>query len=218
MPRDNLSGRRFGRLVVDAHVDTRANGHIVWLCRCDCGNETRVTACSLKRGHSASCGCLQREARIRHGHGARVNRTPTYRSWQSMIARCTRPTSSEWSYYGGRGIVVCHPWRTFDNFLADMGPRPTGTSIDRIDSNGNYEPGNCRWATRAEQSRNTRRTILTAELVEDLRALWASGVSYDDLATQFGISVSHARNVAHGRTWKRAADLADADLPTKDRP
>jgi hypothetical protein len=96
---------------------------------------------------------------LRHGHNTKIDsRTPTYLSWDNMIQRCTNPNRPEYSYYGGRGITVCERWRDFTNFLADMGERPEGTSLDRIDGDGNYEPGNCRWADRATQVANRRRS------------------------------------------------------------
>lgn len=88
----------------------------------------------------------------RHG----LRETPTYRSWTSMISRCGNPNNVSWAHYGGRGITICDAWRTFLGFLADMGERPEGKTLDRINNDGNYEPGNCRWATASEQSRNRR--------------------------------------------------------------
>jgi hypothetical protein len=115
---------------------------------------------NLRSGDVRSCGCLQREIIARrnrtHGHSVRGAETPTYRSWKAMHTRCTNPNPSTWAHYGGRGIEICERWRSFESFLEDMGERPEGTSIDRIDVDGNYEPGNCRWATPTEQRANRR--------------------------------------------------------------
>lgn len=160
--RAKLWGKRFGRLV----AKKRQTGSR-WLCRCDCGNEVSVFTGKLNSGHTQSCGCLHIDRAIAantiHGQGSsKTGRiSPTYKSWQQMKRRCYNPNHDAYSYYGGRGITVCERWRnSFEAFLEDMGDRPDGMTIDRIDTDGNYEPDNCRWATHSEQMRNRRNNAI----------------------------------------------------------
>ena len=154
MPRIiDLTGKRFGMLVVLRRDERHHGRHIRWICRCDCGlPEKSVRGGHLNAGRAKSCGC---NANITHGmHGSRE-----YKSWEMMIQRCTNERYDKFSYYGGRGITVCERWLKFKNFFADMGKRPADRSLDRIDVNGNYEPQNCRWATKSEQMFNRRRPL-----------------------------------------------------------
>lgn len=144
------AGERFGRLTVQRD---RRPGEKTLDCICDCGNGTTVLFGNARKGHTTSCGCAWREATTTHGQ----TRSRTYIAWQNMIARCYRRSCRQYKDWGGRGITVCARWRaSFEAFLADMGPVPDGLTLDRIDNDGNYEPGNCRWADRSTQSANQR--------------------------------------------------------------
>lgn len=158
----NLVGRKFGRLTVIEEAGRSKHGNVTWRCVCACdGKEIIISGGNLNNSHTESCGCLQkeraREVCTTHGH---ANRSLTYSSWSSMKARCLNPNDGSFPRYGGRGITICERWlgeHGFENFLADMGERPEGKTLDRKKSNGNYEPDNCRWLDLSGQAINRRK-------------------------------------------------------------
>lgn len=159
----DITGQRFGSLTIVARAENAKAGTGVaarWACRCDCGAQTTVLGYLLRTGKTKSCGCRRVDAQKKHGHATRERRTATYETWAGMIQRCDNPSVKSYSDYGSRGIKVCDRWRVFENFLADMGEKPRRLTIDRIDNGGDYEPSNCRWATRDEQGRNKRNNRL----------------------------------------------------------
>lgn len=158
-PRLSLEGRVFGRLTVSrlSHVQVCA----YWSCACECGNMIVVRGTSLIQGRTKSCGCLYSETRVsrfKHGGSLGGKECPEYVAWKNMRRRCEFKSHKHYRHYGGRGIAVCARWRSFANFLADMGRRPSPKlTLERVDNDGNYEPSNCCWASRSAQNANRRR-------------------------------------------------------------
>jgi hypothetical protein len=146
MKRIDIQGQRFGRLVVSAFATAGK-----WQCLCDCGAVSLVTGNALRTGRQQSCGCLHRilckRLNSSHGHAAACTQSPTYRSWHAMRQRCGNPKHKHYPRYGGAGIKVCDRWRYFKNFLHDMGERPDGKELSRLDESKGYEPGNVVWET-----------------------------------------------------------------------
>lgn len=161
--KEDLTGRRFGRLTVIAETDERRKGSVVWLCKCDCGTVKKVSAQGLKCGRTLSCGCYNREIITTHGK----THSRLYTTWRCMVDRCTNPNSPEADRYINRGIKVCDEWLTFENFAEWAyangfveNIKRGDCTLDRIDNNGNYEPSNCRWADMKVQGRNRRNNVV----------------------------------------------------------
>lgn len=143
--------------VLKTSIDENSkNGHLFFIVKCKCGNIKTMRKCTVVSGRTKSCGCLKRELVIKRSKTHGMRGTPEYKSWSSMLSRCHNKNLQAYKDYGGRGIKVCERWMKFENFYEDMGPRPEGTSLDRVENNGNYEPSNTRWGTREEQANNTR--------------------------------------------------------------
>lgn len=188
---EDLTGQRFGRLVALRKYEIPSKT-TRWVCQCDCGNTTRSFKTALKNGVSQSCGCLRSElssaraktGNIRRSHG--MTGSPEYGIWCTMRNRCEDPAVEKYSQYGGRGIKVCGRWQKFENFIADMGERPsTKHSIERINNDGDYEPSNCRWATAQEQSYNKTTTRYLDYKGRKITTLEASRIAGIPKATIF---------------------------------
>ncbi len=203
---DDLTGRKFGRLTVQSFSHKDKHGQFVWHAVCECGTVKQVSRSNLM-GKTKSCGCLKREVSGRRTHG--LSGTSTHRVWKSMMARCYTPSATGFKNYGGRGIGVCDRWReSYVNFLADMGERPEGFTIERINVNGPYNPDNCRWATRMEQGANKRNNVVFdvgGERLTMAEAAKAVDIPYDMLRHRVSRGWSGASALARPKNTKHSA-------------
>lgn len=200
----DLTGVRFGRLMVIEKAVLEKPGQAKWVCKCDCGKIISVRSQDLRNTRTQSCGCLRNELISKH----KLSRTNEYHIWIGIKARCNQPNSKGYHNYGGRGIKLCERWERFENFLEDMGPRPSPShSIDRINVNGNYEPSNCRWATTLEQARNKRKEIApsgrTGVIYVQKRKKWRAHIGGKHIGMFSSIDEAiRAREEAERMYWK----------------
>lgn len=165
----NLAGVRSGKLVAIERKESTSRGSVRWLCQCDCGNQSIVIASNFRKGQSKSCGCSIYE--VKHGGARKGKETRTYQSWLHMRQRCLNESNDSYHNYGGRGITICSEWDDFEKFLYDMGERPHGLTIDRIDNNKGYYKENCRWASKKTQLRNKRNNRIISWRGKDYTAI-----------------------------------------------
>ena len=185
----DLKDARFGRLVAVREME-RNGYHRMWLCVCDCGGEKIVAMNALRMGRTKSCGCLSDEEKRSRTTLHGLYGSPTHSTWKNMIARCHNPANTGFKNYGVKGVSVCDEWRdSFLTFIADMGPRPLGMTLDRIDNLLGYCPDNCRWAMSREQRMNQLRGTITLEQAAEVRRLHeAHGWGQNTIAKRLGIS------------------------------
>lgn len=191
----DMTGEKYGKLKVLQQSGVDSRGEKRWLCKCDCGNETFVGGYNLRNGSVKSCGC--EKPRLSHGK----THSKTYTTWQKMKARCTNPNDDRYYLYGRKGITICERWKSFENFLNDMGEKPEETTLDRIDNSKGYEPLNCRWASREQQQRNTN----------------AKGVYYKPELNKWVAAVNVGRKYIHLGCFETREEAREAYLEGKER-
>lgn len=200
----DLTGLRFGRLVVEKRSDKKSNAGVLWICKCDCGGFSESNSLKLRKGHTSSCGCLKKESKPTLTHGM-ANKTRTYRTWKEMRQRCLNKNSDKWQWYGGRGILICAEWNSFERFLSDMGDRPEGKTIDRIDNDGNYCKDNCRWADQKEQTRKQSHCVVTVDMAKSIKDDYANSEKYRGLQSyiskKYKVSRTVINSILKGRSW-----------------
>lgn len=197
MSKADITGQRFGRLTATSCTNEKRWGVYIWRCVCDCGKEHVAAVNSLRSGTIRSCGCLLAETaranQFRHGEFG----TRTYTSWDNMIQRCTNPNSTAYKRYGAIGVTVCDRWLQYENFRQDMGERPEGKSLDRLNSFGNYQPNNCKWSTVLEQARNKRKRTTTFEQAEEVRRAYAKSKKPKAIAKMLGLTPGSVNGIVY---------------------
>lgn len=204
----DMTGKVIGRLTVVGRQGSDARGFAMWLCHCACGNETVKRGRSIRCGDTQSCGCLNEERRSEACTSHGMHKRPEYGPWRSMIKRCTQPIDIAYRRYGGRGIQVCDRWHDIESFIADMGPRPSRQhSIERDDNDGDYEPGNCRWATHFEQQNNRRNNkLITINGVTQTVAQWERqmGLARGVMGARLRLGWSPEKAASVPQKWSKA--------------
>lgn len=196
----NLVGQKFGKLMVVGPTEKEEGCKTQgtrWLCLCDCGGTAKAFGGALNAGRVKDCSDCRS-----HGQTKGGKLSYTYQSWRGMKERCLNEKHASYRHYGGRGISFCDRWKSFANFLEDMGERPRGLTLDRIEVDGNYNKENCKWSTPTEQARNSRSNKLDLEKVCEIRKLISEGVSEPKIAKEFGISNGYVNNVKQRLSWK----------------
>jgi hypothetical protein len=199
-----MEGKKFGRLLVLEKMPHKPYELIKWLCVCECGKRVSVDGVSLRQGRTRSCGCIRKESQGKNLRTHGMTGTKTHRAWKSIMSRCYNKNVYCYKHYGGRGISVDKRWHKFENFYNDMGEPPTRKhEIDRIDNNGDYKKGNCRWVTRTKNAQNTRATKLSRKIVLKIRDMYDSGERICDIARTIGVrNWNTVDRAAKRQTWK----------------
>lgn len=215
-----LTGEKFGRLTVIGFSHIDSSGRSKWNCSCICGETKTIASSSLMSGLTKSCGCLRKETIIKnskkHGLAKRDKKHYLYSTWKNMRNRCNNPNNDDYEYYGGLGVKVCKRWDNFQNFIDDMGDRPEGMTLDRINPNGNYCKNNCQWTTIEEQRNNQRpnrkipsvqgskhgQAKLTEEDVLYIREEYKKGKLQRELAGEMNIRQAHVSAIILRKTWR----------------
>lgn len=211
--RIDMTGLKYGRLTAIKTIEPDKGEQLKWLFRCDCGNEVALPGPQVRKGNTRSCGCLATESkRSPKTHG--LCSTKSYFIHKSMMARCYNENDSSYHNYGGRGIYVVDSWHDVENFYADMGEKPDGLSIERLDNDGPYSPENCKWGTRKEQANNTRQNVRLKYGAEEMTvAQWAdkAGIPYELLSSRLDNGIPFPFCLLH-------IDFIKERIPTRQSP